>query len=123
MNGSRVSAGRGTYIAADRLPFSVDDVDSVIGTDKTTAQVTPGDFTRSIAEEAHKSGVEITIASVTDLIHLTDGMMEVVAETDEGQREVFHATDVVFAAGPWTGKLANELLGEEAGAAGDIVPR
>jgi glycine/D-amino acid oxidase-like deaminating enzyme len=49
--------------------------------------------------------------------------MEVVAETDEGQRETFHATDVVFAAGPWTGNLAKKLLGERAGAAGDIVPR
>ncbi|KAF8331634.1 uncharacterized protein EI90DRAFT_3123217 [Cantharellus anzutake] len=33
------------------------------------------------------------------------------------------ATDVVFAAGPWTGKLAKKLLGRKAGAAGDIVSR
>lgn len=96
---------------------------SKIGDTKTTGQVTPGAFTQTIAKAAKERGVEITIATVTELHDNADGTKEVIALTKDGERISFRATDVVFAAGPWTGRLAEQLLGDKAGAAVNIVPR
>ena len=77
-------------------------IDRKIGDPSNTAQVTPGDFTRTIAKAAEDAGVEITIATVVELNENEDGSKEVIAQTDDGERISFVATDVVFAAGPWT---------------------
>lgn len=96
---------------------------SLAGTTTTTAQVTPGSFTEAIADAAREKGVQITIATVAELHEREDGTKEVVAFADDGERITFIATDVVFAAGPWTGRLAEQLLGDKAGPAGAISPR
>lgn len=96
---------------------------SLAGTTDTTAQVTPGNFTAVIAEAAKEKGVQISIATVTELHDKGNGTREVVAVDDNGDRITFIATDVVFAAGPWTGRLAKQLLGDKAGPAADVQPR
>ncbi|KAG9010051.1 hypothetical protein FRB94_011028 [Tulasnella sp. JGI-2019a] len=95
---------------------------SKIGDTKTTGQVTPAAFTQTIAKAAEEKGVEITIATVTELRDGADGMKEVIAVANDGEKISFQATDVVFAAGPWTGRLAKQLLGDKAGVAANIVP-
>ncbi|KAG8964767.1 hypothetical protein FRC03_001378 [Tulasnella sp. 419] len=95
---------------------------SELGTPQTTAQVLPGAFTQTIAQAAEKQGVQITIANVEELHDVDDGTREVIAIDNDGKRISFMATDVVFAAGPWTGKLAKKLLGKDAGPAANIVP-
>ncbi|KAG9022835.1 hypothetical protein FS837_006124 [Tulasnella sp. UAMH 9824] len=95
---------------------------SLAGTTDTTAQVTPGSFTAVIAEAAKEKGVQISIATVTELHDKGNGTREVVAVDDNGGRITFIATDVIFAAGPWTGRLAKQLLGDKAGPAAYVQP-
>ena len=45
------------------------------------------------------------------------------AADEKGVTIEIPATDIVFAAGPWTSNLANKLLGKRAGAVLDIEPR
>ncbi|KAG8863392.1 hypothetical protein FRC20_010800 [Serendipita sp. 405] len=95
-----------------------------IGTTSSTAQVTPDQFTKAIAELAQEAGVKITIASVDGLEFDETGIRPttVIATDDSGQQVKLEATDVVFSAGPWTSSLAKKLLGSKAGAALDIEP-
>ncbi|KAG8946287.1 hypothetical protein FRC04_011917 [Tulasnella sp. 424] len=95
---------------------------SLAGTTDTTAQVTPGVFTAVLADAAKEKGVQISIATVTELHEKGDGTREVVAVADNGDRITFIATDVIFAAGPWTGRLAKKLLGDKAGPAANVQP-
>ncbi|KAG8861142.1 hypothetical protein FRB96_003092 [Tulasnella sp. 330] len=95
---------------------------SKIGDTTTTGQVTPGAFTQTIAKATEEKGVEISIATVTELHDNPDGTKEVIAVTNDGERISHCATDIVFAAGPWTGRLAKQLLGDKAGVALNIVP-
>lgn len=95
-----------------------------IGDTTTTGQVVPGAFTRTIAKAAEEKGVEIIIATVTEVVDKENGTKLIVAVDKEGHAVNFEdVTDVVFAAGPWTGRLAKQLLGEKAGVAVHIVPR
>ncbi|KAG9019812.1 hypothetical protein FRB90_005960 [Tulasnella sp. 427] len=95
---------------------------TLAGTPDTTAQVTPGNFTNVLANAAKEKGVQISIATVVELNDKGDGTREVVAVDDNGTKITFIATDVIFAAGPWTGQLAKKLLGDKAGPAANIVP-
>lgn len=72
---------------------------------------------------AQDKGVEISIAEVMELHPKANGTWEVVATSDQGEKISYSATDVVFAAGPWTGRLAKKLLGKKAGVASQIVER
>lgn len=96
-----------------------------MGDEKTTAQVHPYYLTNSLMDAAVAAGVKLTIASANGITfdESTGGVSAVSAVTTEGSDLTIPATDVVFAAGPWTGQLAKELLGSKAGAAADIVPR
>jgi glycine/D-amino acid oxidase-like deaminating enzyme len=73
-----------------------------------TSQVHPLHFTTAISELAREAGVDIrTRARVTKLCHSAKGVdaVEYVdRETDEA-REITAVTDIVVAAGPWTGRL------------------
>ncbi|EJU05388.1 FAD dependent oxidoreductase [Dacryopinax primogenitus] len=100
----------------------VEDI-SVIGDVRTTAQVTPYPMTTFLADKCREAGVQITIALVDGIEFADDGSPRGLrASNEQGETFAFPATDIVFAAGPWTGTLAKKLLGRRAGAAGGIVP-
>lgn len=68
----------------------------------------------------------VHLAAADGLRFADDGVTLVgvtATENEDGKPIELPATDVVFAAGPWTGDLAKELLKERAGAAAGIVPR
>lgn len=96
-----------------------------MGTESTTAQVTPAEFTRSMIDLAQDKGTNLTIASAESLEFEADGVtLKCVRAVDEkGETLEIPATDIVLAAGPWTARLASKLLGTRAGAALDIEPR
>ena len=96
-----------------------------MGTESTTAQVTPAEFTRSMMDLAQEKGAKLTIASAESLEFEVDNVTPkcVRAVDEQGEAIEIPATDIVFAAGPWTSKLASKLLGKRAGAALDIEPR
>jgi len=96
-----------------------------MGTENTTAQVTPAEFTRSMMDLAQEKGAKLTIASAESLELETDGVTPkcVRAVDEKGETIEVPATDIVLAAGPWTARLASKLLGKRAGAALDIEPR
>ena len=96
-----------------------------MGTESTTAQVTPAEFTRSMMVLAQEKGVKLTIASAEHLeLEADDVTPKCVRAVDEkGETIEIPATDIVLAAGPWTARLASKLLGKRAGAALDIEPR
>jgi len=96
-----------------------------MGTESTTAQVTPAEFTRSIMDLAQEKGAKLTIANAESLEFEADGVTPkcVRAVDEKGETIEIPATDIVLAAGPWTAGLASKLLGKRAGAALDIEPR
>jgi glycine/D-amino acid oxidase-like deaminating enzyme len=100
-----------------------------LGDTKKTAQVHPYQFTMRIIKLAQekkvkeKKVVDVFYATAEGLEFGDDGKVKcVVAKKKDGGVLKVDATDVVFAAGPWTGKLAKSLLKERAGAAATIVP-
>lgn len=97
----------------------------IIGTPSSTAQVNPHLFTKSMVELAEERGIKVTIATVDGLEFAEDGKTPsaVLATNDAGEQIKIPATDVLFAAGPWTASVAKKLLGKKAGAALDIGPR
>lgn len=96
-----------------------------MGTEDTTAQVTPAEFTRSINRFAQDKGALVIIASAESLEYEEDGstLKAVVAKKDDGESVTIPATEVILAAGPWTARVAQRLLGKDAGTALDIEPR
>lgn len=97
-----------------------------IGQEQNTAQAHPYHFTNTILSAAQGRGVVVHLAAADGLRFADDGvtLIGVTATRDEDGKHIeLSATDVVFAAGPWTGDLAKELLKERAGAAASIVPR
>lgn len=96
-----------------------------MGTESTTAQVNPAEFTRSMMDLAQEKDVKLTIASAEYLgLEADDATPKCVRAVDEnGETIEIPATDIVLAAGPWTAELASKLLGQHAGAALDIEPR
>ncbi|KAF8610195.1 FAD dependent oxidoreductase, partial [Ceratobasidium sp. AG-I] len=97
---------------------------SKLGSTSTTAQAHPLYLTQALVESAQSRGVKVHIATASGLEFAADSKTPtaVVTTNQDGSQVSIPATDVVFAAGPWTGKLAKKLLGEDAGAAGTIVP-
>jgi glycine/D-amino acid oxidase-like deaminating enzyme len=96
-----------------------------MGTESTTAQVTPAEFTRSMMDLAQEKGAKLTIASAESLEFEAGGVTpkRVRAVNEKGEGIEIPATDIVIAAGPWTARLASKLLGTRAGAALDVEPR
>ncbi|KAG6355197.1 hypothetical protein INS49_004278 [Diaporthe citri] len=77
-----------------------------MGTPDDTAQVHPELFTRSMAQLAEEKGVKIiTGARVTAITNGSNGHVESVTYTKDGQDEQLPTTDCIVAAGPWTARL------------------
>ncbi|BGP36041.1 hypothetical protein JCM10296v2_007893 [Rhodotorula toruloides] len=108
---------------ADLFPWLNKDVltaSEVLGNQDTTSQVHPEQFTRAMVEEAEKLGVKVVYGSVEGAQARADGGYDLsVSPRDSSQdRTTVPVTDVVVAAGPWTGKLLSKLgLDKQAGRA------
>ncbi|POY72775.1 hypothetical protein BMF94_4184 [Rhodotorula taiwanensis] len=105
----------------------------VLASQETTAQVHPELFTRAIAEQAQKEGVEIVYGTVDSLRRLDDAYEVTVSprnadfpspaaddDATSGEPSARHLVfdQVIVAAGPWTGRLVSTLgLGAAAGRA------
>jgi glycine/D-amino acid oxidase-like deaminating enzyme len=78
-----------------------------------------------MAELAQERGAKVTIATVDGLEFAEDGKSPsaILATDEKGESVKIEATDVIFAAGPWTASVAKTLLGKRASAALEIVPR
>lgn len=78
-----------------------------------------------MVELAQERGAKVTIATVDGLEFAEDGESPsaILATNEKGESVKIEATDVVFAAGPWTASVATTLLGKNASAALEIVPR
>lgn len=96
---------------------------SRIGGVDSTGQVHPFQMTNALVDLSKERGVNVIIGEVSDVTFGKDGLPSRVQVTTDGGEEIIQATDVVFAAGPWTGKLAMKLLGAKAGRAVEIEPR
>ncbi|KAF8710574.1 FAD dependent oxidoreductase, partial [Rhizoctonia solani] len=123
------SISKASYAASLHPSFrAIDDYfSSKIGDEETTAQAHPFHLTQTLAEVAQSRGVQIHLGATASKINFASESnkvpTELVATTSDGSEIVIPATDVVFAAGPWTGTLARKLLGKkDAGAAGTIEP-
>ena len=93
-----------------------------MGTTDTTAQIQPQLFTQFLISAAQERGVKVTFATVNGL-DWDDGVLKGVRASNAEGDIVLAATDVILAAGPWTGRLAKLLLGDRSGVAKDIYPR
>lgn len=110
---------------ADLFPWLNKDVltaSEVLGSQETTSQVHPEQFTRAMVEEAEKLGVNVVYGSVEGAQARADGGYDLsVAPRDSSapqDRLTVPVTDVVVAAGPWTGKLLAKVgLDKNAGRA------
>ncbi|BGO96298.1 hypothetical protein NBRC10512_000368 [Rhodotorula toruloides] len=108
---------------AELFPWLNKDVltaSDVLGSQDTTSQVHPEQFTRAMVEEAEKLGVKVVYGSVEGAQDRADGGYDLsVSPRDSSQdRATVPVTDVVVAAGPWTGKLLSKLgLDKQAGRA------
>lgn len=82
---------------------------SPIGGGGTTAQVTPGDLTRFLVDEAVAKGVKLRVQTEARGLELdAHGKVSGVKVHTNGRDEVLPATQVVIATGPWTGRLLRE---------------
>jgi len=90
-----------------------------LGGKETIAQVHPKLFTEELVR---LSGAKVVLASATSLVYgkgvageekrvVGVGITTSTTDVDEVEQEI-KATEVVIAAGPWTGVLSKRLLGE-----------
>ncbi|WVR05142.1 hypothetical protein IAU60_002154 [Kwoniella sp. DSM 27419] len=92
-----------------------------LGGHSTTAQVHPGLFTEFFANKfLEKPGTEVIVGRATSLALGDGGAPRSVGVKrgpagSEGDKEDLAADVVVLAAGPWTGSLAEQLLGNKVG--------
>ena len=94
-----------------------------LGTHATTAQVHPRLFTTFIAERFQESpNTSLVIGTATSLAMSSDDAGSsnfsptgVKVKLASGEEETIPADVVVIAAGPWTGKVAIDLLGNQIG--------
>ncbi|CAE6472794.1 unnamed protein product [Rhizoctonia solani] len=97
-----------------------------LGSEETTGQAHPFHLTETLAEVAQSRGVKIHLGATANKINFAPDSdstpVELVATKSDGSELIIPATDIVFAAGPWTGSLARKLLGKHAGTAGTIEP-
>lgn len=87
----------------------------VLGSQETTAQVHPEQFTRAIAEQAQKEGLQIVYGTAEHLDRTNEGAYAVTVsprkdtENDNSPPRVLEFDQIVIAAGPWTGRLLSSL--------------
>ncbi|GAA6010541.1 hypothetical protein JCM11491_006988 [Sporobolomyces phaffii] len=98
----------------DLFPWLNHDVlthSSVLGSQETTSQVHPEQFTRGLWEEAEKLGVETVYGTVETMEKQGDGSysLSIASRDEEGSKSILTADQVVICAGPWTGKLLSTL--------------
>ncbi|GAP84179.1 putative FAD dependent oxidoreductase [Rosellinia necatrix] len=106
-----------TLMRQSKLPVDLDWIDSELVEEyaemglegyTATAQVHPYQFTTSMAELANSAGVEIRRNAWVTKIGLGRGSVKTVEYIDRitrSPRTMLGVTDVVVAAGPWTGSL------------------
>ena len=107
-----MSNGRTKKDSIDWIDPTVLKRQRILSTDDTTAQVHPGLFTKAIAELAVEAGVEIIHATV-DAISLSPLRLIAtpLASSVSQQQLVLEPTQILLAAGPWTGGLVEKLFG------------
>ncbi|KAH7340818.1 FAD dependent oxidoreductase [Rhizoctonia solani] len=97
-----------------------------LGSEDTTGQAHPFHLTETLVEVAQSRGVKVHIGATATKINFAPDSdktpVELVATKADGSELVIPVTDIVLAAGPWTGSLARKLLGKYAGTAGTIEP-
>ncbi|GAA5932471.1 Tda3p [Sporobolomyces koalae] len=98
----------------DLFPWLNHDVlthSSVLGSQETTSQVHPEQFTKSLWEEAGKLGVETTFGTVDALAKHDNGTytVTITARDEPVETTTLEADQVVICAGPWSGKLLSSL--------------
>ncbi|GAA5957397.1 hypothetical protein JCM8115_006978 [Rhodotorula mucilaginosa] len=85
----------------------------VLGSQETTAQVHPEQFTRTIAEQAQKEGLQIVYGTAEHFERTNDGAYAVTIsprkDNDDNSPRVLEFDQIVIAAGPWTGRLLSSL--------------
>lgn len=87
---------------------------SNIGGGGTTAQVTPRLLTEHLVREAEKSGAHIRLGTrATGVGKDENGALKAVKIQDADGESTIEATDIVLAAGPWTGTLVSKLFGKD----------
>lgn len=83
---------------------------SKLGDERTTAQVHPRLLTQKLSESANK----IVYAQAEKVETLSNGKPSaVLAKTKEGEDVRLECTDVVVAAGPWSGQLTKKLFKDD----------
>ncbi|PWN50908.1 FAD dependent oxidoreductase [Violaceomyces palustris] len=113
---SRKRSGLGNGVEDQRLGWLDHEIvtsKSSMGGNGTTAQVNPEDLTHHLVNEAKAQGVEFLFdASATGLDLDASGRVKAVRVEDanSGREHSIKATDVVLAAGPWTGSLITKLF-------------
>jgi glycerol-3-phosphate dehydrogenase len=94
---------------------------SVLGTKESTAQAHPALLTRALVELAQQKSVKVVYGTATGLSRSAEGELIVKAILRDGGAEIaLVATQVVVAAGPWTGQLIKQL-GLRGGRAAEIT--
>lgn len=90
---------------------------SKLGGHSTTAQVHPGLFTNFFSEQFTSRPNTSLILGRANSLKLNDNKAKSVTiqPKDGGAEQEIPADVVVIAAGPWTGRLALELLGKQVG--------
>ncbi|WVN86753.1 uncharacterized protein L203_101925 [Cryptococcus depauperatus CBS 7841] len=87
-----------------------------LGSHNTTAQIHPGLFTTVISEKFLAQPSTSLVNATAESLKLEDGRPKSVGVvSSEGEKTEIEADIVVLAAGPWTGRLAEQLLGEQVG--------
>ncbi|WWD01286.1 hypothetical protein V866_008229 [Kwoniella sp. B9012] len=89
-----------------------------LGSHSTTAQVHPRQFTEFFTKkflEAPSTSVKIGTATSLSLNQETSTPRSVGYTNEQGEKEELEVDAVVIAAGPWTGKLSEQLLGNKVG--------
>lgn len=87
----------------------------VLGSQETTAQVHPEQFTRAIAEQAQKEGLQIVYGTAERLERTKEGgdhyavTISPRKDNDDNSPRVLEFDQIVIAAGPWTGRLLSSL--------------
>ena len=86
---------------------------SQLGDSSTTAQVHPQLFTRAMADMAREQGAEIKMGTLTHVDPHGAGYVATVSKADGSKYEIGGVSDIVIAAGPWTGALLKHAFSPE----------
>ncbi|GAA5876409.1 hypothetical protein JCM3774_005323 [Rhodotorula dairenensis] len=86
----------------------------VLGSQDTTAQVHPEQFTRAVVDQAEREGVRLVYGTAESLVRSHDPQegtysVTVALRDHPGETSTEHFDQVVIAAGPWTGRLLSSL--------------